>query len=459
MKKRAGILLGVAAATIMFGGCSLQEDEHKEIQKKLPSFDEIELGKDFTDLEADLKFITHRTDSIDTVFAEYIKEFQKLYPNIHISYEGITNYAEEMTMRLTTDDWGDICMIPDSTEKSDLEEKFINFGDYDVLSEKYNMLEKYTIGGKCYGIPSAGNASGIVYNRHVFEKAGILELPKTPDEFLETLQKIKDNTDAIPLYTNFAAGWTMSAWDAYIKGNATGDSDFVNLGLTHGKNPFSKNSSMTGPYAVYYILYEAVARGLIEEDPATTDWEGSKGMINRGEIGCMVLGSWAVVQMQEAGENGDDIGYMPFPITVNGKQYSTAGPDYNYAVNINSSYDKQLAAMIYIKWLTEESGFNYSEGGIPIMVGGEYPDTLKELSNVELVADKPAINGEETLYDSINNDSELGIGISAEPKQEIVEAALTGSKTLDEIMDTWNIQWTQAQESNGVIPENYNYVQ
>mgnify|MGYP000016580011 CR=1 FL=1 len=30
----------------------------------------------------------------------------------------------------------------------------------------------------------------------------------------------------------------------------------------------------------------------------------------------MVLGSWAIVQMQAAGDHADDIGYMPFPITV-----------------------------------------------------------------------------------------------------------------------------------------------
>ena len=46
------------------------------------------------------------------------------------------------------------------------------------------------------------------------KKREFTELPKTPDEFLEDLQKIKDNTDAIPLYTNFAADWTMNAWDA-----------------------------------------------------------------------------------------------------------------------------------------------------------------------------------------------------------------------------------------------------
>ena len=129
------------------------------------------------------------------------------------------------------------------------------------------------------------NIQGVVYNKAVFEEAGVTEVPTTPDEFLDALQKIKDNTDAIPLYTNFAAGWTMSAWDAYIDGCATGDTSFGNTGLDKGKNPFSDRGDGTGPYAVYNTLYEAVSRGLTEDDPTTTDWEGSKGMINNGEIG------------------------------------------------------------------------------------------------------------------------------------------------------------------------------
>lgn len=111
----------------------------------------------------------------------------------------------------------------------------------------------------------------------------------------------------------------MTAWDAYIDGGATGDPDFVNTGITKGQNPFSDRGDGTGPYAVYNVLYEAVKRGLTEDDPTTTDWEGSKGKLNNGEIACMALGSWSVVQIQQAGEHADDIGYMAFPITVDGK--------------------------------------------------------------------------------------------------------------------------------------------
>ncbi len=95
----------------------------------------------------------------------------------------------------------------------------------------------------------------------------------------------------------------MGAWDAYIGNNATGDNTYTNQKLVHTKDPFQNPGDDTHAYSVYKILYDAVADGLIEDDFATTDWEGcNKGMINNGEIGCMVLGSWAYPQMEAAGE-------------------------------------------------------------------------------------------------------------------------------------------------------------
>src|SRR5699024_6340245 len=135
---------------------------------------------------------------------------------------------------------------------------------------------------------------------------------------------------------------------------------------------------------------QAVSRGLTEDDPTTTDWEGSKGMINRGEIGTMVLGSWAIVQMQDAGENGDDIGYMPFPISVDGVQYASAGADYCYGINNNVSDDEKIASMLYIKWLSESSNFSYDQGGIPVLKSQEYPETLAAFDGIELIADTAA---------------------------------------------------------------------
>lgn len=164
----------------------------------------------------------------------------------------------------------------------------------------------------------------------------------------------------------------------------------------------------------------------------------------------MVLGSWSIVQMQQAGDNGDDIGFMAFPITVDGQQYAAAGPDYNYGINCNSSSDNQIAAMCYIKWLVEESGFAQGEGGLSVVSTDEYPEALTALEGIELVVNNPAASGEENLFNDVNNDSELGINVSGAVPTQVVEEAVSGSKTMEDMAAEWNEKWTAAQESNGV---------
>lgn len=436
-------------------GSGSQESSTGDSTAEAVTIDQITLGEDYTDLEADLKFLTNRTDIIDSDFAEYIAAFQEMYPNINIEYEGITDYANDVTTRLSTGDWGDICMIPTTVDQDELGNYFMSLGDTTTLEGIYTLLSDFSYGGSTYGIPSMANLSGVVYNTAVFEAAGITEVPTTPTEFLEALQLIADNTDAVPLYTNFSAGWTMSSWDAYITGCATGDTGFEYNGLAYGQNPFSDNGDETGPYAVYNTLYEAVARGLTEDDPTTTDWEGSKTMLNNGEIACMVLGSWALPQIQGAGDNADDVAYMPFPITVNGTQYATEGADYNYGINVNSSTDEQIAAMCYIKFLVEESGYAEAQGGIDCLVDAEFPEALSAFATdtVEIIVSDPAPEGEETLYSDINNESELGINVSGELATSVVESATTGDKTMDELAEEWNAKWMAAQEKYGVTFE------
>ena len=456
MKKALALTLAAAMAATLLAGCgggsgssaaasTAGGDSASAEASGVPSYASLKVGEDYTDLKADLKLISQRTDLIqDGTFDGYVAEFQKLYPNISISYEGITNYAEDMTTRLTSNDWGDICMIPTTIPLTELGDYFYKLCDLDEIKDEYNFASNRAYGQDVYGIPSTGNAQGIVYNKAVFEAAGITELPKTPDEFLADLQLIKDKTDAIPLYTNFAAGWTMTAWDAYISGGATGDSDWMNITMPQTKDPFADRGDGTGPYAVYKILYDAVSMGLTEEDPTTTDWEGCKPMINNGEIGCMVLGSWAIVQMQAAGDNADDIAYMPFPISVNGTQYASAGADYCFGVNKNISDDNKIASMLYIKWMSESSNFAYDQGGVPVLKSQEYPETLKAFDGIALVADAQAPAEIADLQPNVNQESELSLNADQTHVQRVVEAAINGDESYDDIIADWNEAWNAA---------------
>lgn len=421
------------------------------------SYADLKLGEDCTDLTAEISVANHRTDLQQDDYTgkkwdDYIADFNAMYPNIKVNVETVTDYAETSLLRLQSGDyWGDIMMIP-AVDNGELSTYFYDYGSLDTMESLVRFANSKMYDGEVYGIASTGNAQGIVYNKKVFEEAGITALPKTPDEFMTDLQMIKDNTDAIPLYTNYAAGWTMGAWDAYIGGSATGDSTYLNQKLAHTKDPFSDPGDGTHAYNVYKILYDAVADGLTEDDYTTTDWEGCKGMINNGEIGCMVLGSWAYTQMRDAGDNGADIGYMPFPITVDGKQYASSGADYAWGINKDADDTNLQASIIFVKWMTEKSGFSYNEGGMPIAMDDDnWPEVYSAFDGIDYVADDSALEGEEDLLTDLNSDSELNINNSGDSKiQELIEHAANGDESFDDIMNDWNQKWSDAQDAEGV---------
>ena len=417
----------------------------------------IELGKTKTDLEATIRVFNHKTDmandSYDGVsWNEYIAEFNKLYPNIKVEVETSTNYASDALTRLQGGDWGDVMMMP-AVDKSEYSTYFLPFGSLEDMEKEVRYATNGEYDDQVYSIASMGNALGVVYNKKVFADAGVTETPKTPDDFITALKAVKEKTGAIPLYTNYAAGWTMSAWDAYIGGTATGDAKYMSQELLHTESPFADPGDGTHAYNVFKVLYDAVADGLIEDDYSTTDWESSKSKMNSGEIASMVLGAWAVSQIKNAGDNTDDISYMPFPITIDGKQYTTSAPDYCWCINKDSSVANQEASMIFVKWMVEKSGFALNEGGIPVdMEDDSMPDIYgEEFNDVEFVVDEPSVEGEEDLFNDLNSDSELAINAGGDSRvQAIVEHAANKDMTFDEIMDEWNQKWNDALSTEAV---------
>lgn len=414
------------------------------------AYADLELGKSFTDLKAKISVVTYRTDLIDDDpnvrdLHDYTSEFNAMYPGIEVMYEGITDYDVDMSTRLNSGDW-DVCSIPGSTPRAEFSNYFDPLFELEEYQDKYEFVDAQVYEGTVYGIPVAGNAQGIVYNKKVFADAGITDVPKTPDDFLAALEKIRANTDAIPLYTNYAARWTMGAWDYYCFGAATGDPDYHKDVIPFEKDPFSQREDHTGPYEVYSVLYQAVSRGLIEDDPYNTNWEMCKARLNNGEIGCMVLGSWAVPQMQQAGDHAEDIGYMPFPLTVNGVQYACAGGDYAYAINTRSADEEKLAARLYIKFMIEQSNFAYDQGGIPIVKGQGYPNVFADFQDTVLIKDTTISEGETDWYDLVNKASGINLETDPDHVMRIVDAAYTGSESFEDIINDWNAAWTKGQQ-------------
>lgn len=447
MRKRV-ISLALAGLMTMFclGGCG----EAKDDTTKSSGGDGAQVATEAPapeDVSGEITVLTHRTDIVDTKLADYAAEFNKKYPNVKVSFEAMEDYEGDVSTRLQTGDYGDVFMIPNTIPVAEYADFLEPLGTIDELSAKYKEEFLYTkqSEGTVYGIPSGVNINaGIVYNKTVFEKAGITELPKTPEEFQAALQKIKDNTDAIPLYTNTHDAWCMAQWQGCVSA-ASADPTYINDKMCNEKDSFVAGKP---GYEVYKILYDSVANGLTEEDPFTTEWEGSKVKCANGEIACMVLGSWALSQIQEIAEgegiDPNTISYMPFPISNDaGEVVVGASPDYCYGINVNS--ENKAAARAFLDFMVEESGYAVDAGEISIVIGDEFPASLADFENCAFQVDEPAQPENEGKWDAVHNESELGLWSGSEYQVMIVEAAFGNrDMTYDDVMAEWNTRWNDA---------------
>lgn len=360
--------------------------------------------------EGEITFLTNRTDlETNGTWDAYIKEFQKTYPDVDVKVEAITNYGDDVRTRLNSPNgYGDVLSIP-IIPGDQFGDFFEPLGKTADMEKEYRFLTQSSYDGVQYGIALGGNANGIMYNTEVFKKAGITELPRTNEEFIEALKKVKANTDAIPYYTNYKDGWPLGGqWSSNI-GAVTGDVDASNE-MAHDKAPWTEGTDI---YGIDSLLYDIVHEGLSEPDPLTTNWEQSKGDFVTGKIGAMVLGSWALSQFQaaakDAGVDPSVVGYMAFPANTADKQYSVIGGDYGLAINKNSSH--KAAARAWLDWLIQKSGFTDKEGTISAVRSAPLPQNLSSLSDggVELIELTPAPAGEEALFNNIADESQVDI--------------------------------------------------
>ncbi len=393
------------------------------------------------DISGEITVITQRTDIVDTVFKDYAVEFNKKYPDVKVNFQALSDYEGQITVRMNSDDYGDVLLLPTSIPLADTPEFFEPLGTLEELSKQYIGLEERTVDGNVYGIPIAVNFSGVLYNKKVFEEAGITKAPSTPDEFLDALQKIKDKGDAVPLYTNYADSWPLTQWEAVLT-SVAGDVDYVNV-----TQPNTDDNFVPGQphYELYKIMYDAAKQGLIEDDPMTTNWETSKADMANGKIGAMVVGSWAISQVQGLTENKADIAYMPFP--TNAKEIIMPLAD-DYTVGISKHSKNKAAARAWIDWFVQESGYPTEQaGGMSPVIDAPLPETLKQFEGTEVRFElqTPAKPGQEGLVDKIDKDGEIGLW-QPEFKKRIIEAAIGNTtETYDEIMQDLNDAWVKSR--------------
>ncbi|MEU4164690.1 ABC transporter substrate-binding protein [Actinoplanes sp. NPDC026670] len=393
-------------------------------------------------ITGDITVLTNRTDLATTALPEYAKKFQAKYPGTRVTFEPVTNYEGDVTTQLSSGEYGDVLLIPNTVAVDQLGQFFEPLGTVDEIRAGYRFADEKAYDGKVYGLSLGGVANGFVVNKRVWAQAGITAPPKTPEEFLAGLTAVDEKTDAIPFYTNYKDGWPLSFWN----------SQRAVLGKADANETFPADANPWQPGKIQHItdglLFDIVNRRLSEPDPLTTNWEGSKPMLGTGKVASMLLGSWAVPQMRDAakaaGANPDDIVFWPFPYQTDGKFHARIEGDYKGAVSRNSK--NKATAKAWLEWFVTNSGFAADQQAIPTAVDQELPAVLKDFqaTGVELM-ELPAAAANSGKEDQIIKASEIDLAgnIYRQKLVDIARGAADGDK--ESYFAELNKRWSEAQ--------------
>ncbi|MFJ7266689.1 ABC transporter substrate-binding protein [Streptomyces sp. NPDC099050] len=398
------------------------------------------------EVSGEIKVLTQRTDLVQKgVMKAYAEEFNKVYPKVKVSFDGITDYEGEVKIRMNAKSYGDVLFIPGAVAKNDYRKFFAPLGSTETLSSRYRFSDKTEVDGKVYGIAQFGSANGFVYNKALWKEAGVTSWPKTPDEFLAGLKAIKEKTGATPYYTNFKDGWPLVQWTSN-NGSVGCDPDAGNK-LAGPVSPWKEGGELR---TIDTLLYDIAKQGLSEKDPTTTNWEASKALLAEGKVGTMMLGSWAITQMQgaavEKGGKADDIGFMPFPVQKDGAFCSALVSDYQQAVSIYSK--NKPAARAWIDWFTEKSGFSAKEGVVSAVKSARMPATLQDLVDNDVkFFDRSESNT--AAVNDIDDAAEIGLN-KPDYRQKLIDTARGAAKgSADDFFADLNKRWDEAAKTAG----------
>ncbi|WP_344600300.1 ABC transporter substrate-binding protein [Streptomyces glaucus] len=437
MKRRTVLAGSIAALALLASACTGTGGSAEGADATAPD--------DPSEVRGTITVLTHRTDLVqDGTMKKYAAEFNRTHPGVKVEFDALTDYEGEVKIRMNTENYGDVLMIPAVIEKKDYPKFFASLGSRAELSEKYRFTDYSTVDGKVYGQSSLGVVPGFVYNKRVWREAGVTGWPTTPAAFLDALRAVEARTDAVPYYTNFKDMWPLTQW-TNVNGSVGCDPQATTK-LAEG-DPWAEGADLR---VADTLLYDIVRRGLAEKDPTTTNWEASKPKLAKGEIATMWLGSWAIVQLRDAAEQAgadpDDIGFMPFPAQRDGAFCAVTSPDYQQAVNVHSEH--KAAARAWIDWFTDKSGYAAANLALSPLKDAPLPDVLKPYrdAGVKLI-DLDDTKGAEVK--SIDNRSEVGI-YKPGYRQDLVDLARGAREgDLEDFLAGLGERWTEAQRNLG----------
>jgi raffinose/stachyose/melibiose transport system substrate-binding protein len=243
----------------------------------------------------------------------------------------------------------------------------------DVINKTLLDLARQLGGGQVKNIPYQPSAFVTMYNKDLFEKAGITSLPKTGEELLEACAKLAAiGVTGLTVDDAYMAAFFGYNMDRLVGADAT-------LAMV-------KNNDFTGPQVLAFgqLMEMMVKNGYFSQKAASNIYPaGQVEEIATGKVAMYLNGTWLPNEIKG---NAPNMRWGAFAWPALG---SGDGPEANnfgsqsFGINKNTKYPAE--AFQFIVWLTTgewDATLARESIGIPMGNDSAWPDALAEAKAV-----------------------------------------------------------------------------
>ncbi|WP_240941761.1 ABC transporter substrate-binding protein [Paenibacillus sp. HB172176] len=294
---------------------------------------------------------------IADAMAKMEKEYEKEFPNIDLQIEtvgGGADYGAALKAKFASGDepdifnnggWNDAVVWQDKLE--DLS------GEPWVANLIESTKQQITIDGKLLGMPMNTEGYGFIYNKDLFDKAGVTEVPTTLSGLRDAAQKLKDS-GVTPFENGYGEWWVLGNHTFNVALAKQPDPvAFIN-GVKDGSQSFADNAVFKD---WVNLLDTTIEFG--QKNPVTTDYNTQVTEFAAGGAAMTQQGNWTQVQID--GVNPDaNLAVLPMPINDDASLNDNifVGVPNNWVINKKSAVKQE--AKDFLNWMvSSETGQHY----------------------------------------------------------------------------------------------------
>lgn len=430
MKKFLAIIMLLALTMTMLFSCGPKPTPDQDTDKKVGNFEVPEGGYDGS--EVTITFYHTMGSNLTDVLENYIAEFNKLYPNIHIVHTKIGGYddvRDQISTEITTGAQPNIAYCyPDHVALYNLAGSVITLdslinstvevtradGTKETLGltkdQIADFIEGYYNEGKQFGdglmytMPLSKSTEVLYYNATFFAEHNLTP-PTTWEEMEELCKKIKEiDPKSIPLGYDSEANWFITMCEQYGSPytSATGD-HFLFDNETNREFVKKFREWYQKGYLTTQKIYGAYTSGLFTSTNEVKSY--------------MSIGSSAGATHQRPTANADgsypfDVGIATIPqVSETNKKVISQGPSLCIFKKANQNPQEVVASWLFVKYLTTtvefQAEFSMASGYVPVIKSVSENETYKEFidganggTNIAALSAKVCLEQEEAYYTS-----------------------------------------------------------